>query len=125
MTSREPEGEVGAPATVTLVTVPCGNLETCPQGQGMGTFTFVPVQLKFCRQANIPDAGIGLIDPEEIRAISLIIEKKMPFRCVIAAPMIDGILTSFLLELLVYPVICQFWKERTDLRQRPDANDNV
>ena len=85
MTSREPEGEVGAPAAVTLVTVPCGNLETCPQGQGMGTFTFVPVQLKFCRQANIPDAGIGLIDSEEIRAISPIIEKKTPFRCLIAA----------------------------------------
>jgi Cu(I)/Ag(I) efflux system membrane protein CusA/SilA len=30
----------------------------------------------------------------------------------IAAPMIDGILTSFLLELLVYPVLYQVWKGR-------------
>jgi Cu(I)/Ag(I) efflux system membrane protein CusA/SilA len=28
----------------------------------------------------------------------------------IAAPMIGGIFTSFLLELLVYPVIYEFWK---------------
>ena len=28
----------------------------------------------------------------------------------IAAPMIGGIFTSFLLELLVYPVIYQLWK---------------
>jgi len=41
----------------------------------------------------------------------------------IAAPMIGGILTSFLLELLVYPVIYQFWKERTDLaKARSDDN---
>jgi hypothetical protein len=85
MISREPEGEVGAPASVKLVTVPCGNLEACPQAQGMGTFNFVPVQLKSCRQANIPDTGIALIDPEEIRTIALIVEKKTSFRCLITA----------------------------------------
>jgi Cu(I)/Ag(I) efflux system membrane protein CusA/SilA len=37
----------------------------------------------------------------------------------IAAPMIGGIFTSFLMELLVYPVIYEIWKTR-DLR-RPDA----
>ena len=31
----------------------------------------------------------------------------------IAAPMIGGILTSFLLELLVYPVIYEMWKSRS------------
>jgi Cu(I)/Ag(I) efflux system membrane protein CusA/SilA len=30
----------------------------------------------------------------------------------IAAPMIGGIFTSFLMELLVYPVIYEFWKAR-------------
>jgi Cu(I)/Ag(I) efflux system membrane protein CusA/SilA len=30
----------------------------------------------------------------------------------IAAPMVGGILTSFLLELLVYPAIYAFWRER-------------
>ena len=31
----------------------------------------------------------------------------------IAAPMIGGLFTSFLLELLIYPVIFYIWKERT------------
>ena len=31
----------------------------------------------------------------------------------IAAPMIGGLLTSFLLELLIYPVVFYIWKERT------------
>jgi Cu(I)/Ag(I) efflux system membrane protein CusA/SilA len=31
----------------------------------------------------------------------------------IAAPMIGGLITSFLLELLVYPVIFHLWKQRT------------
>ncbi|MBI38012.1 MAG: hypothetical protein CMF59_00310 [Leptospiraceae bacterium] len=31
----------------------------------------------------------------------------------IAAPMIGGLITSFALELLVYPVLYSFWKERT------------
>ena len=34
----------------------------------------------------------------------------------IAAPMIGGILTSFLLELLVYPVIYQMWKWNFEMR---------
>jgi len=34
----------------------------------------------------------------------------------IAAPMIGGLVTSFLLELLVYPAIYKLWKLRTDLR---------
>jgi Cu(I)/Ag(I) efflux system membrane protein CusA/SilA len=33
----------------------------------------------------------------------------------IATPMIGGILTSFLLELLIYPVIYEMWKERRHL----------
>jgi len=32
----------------------------------------------------------------------------------IAAPMIGGLLTSFILELLVYPAIFKLWKKRTD-----------
>jgi Cu(I)/Ag(I) efflux system membrane protein CusA/SilA len=31
----------------------------------------------------------------------------------IAAPMIGGLLSSFLLELLIYPVIFYIWKEKT------------
>jgi Cu(I)/Ag(I) efflux system membrane protein CusA/SilA len=34
----------------------------------------------------------------------------------IAAPMIGGLLTSFLLELLVYPAIYKLWKMRTELK---------
>jgi len=34
----------------------------------------------------------------------------------IAAPMIGGLVTSFLLELLVYPAIYKLWKARTELR---------
>ena len=52
----------------------------------------------------------------------------------IAAPMIGGILTSFLLELLVYPVIYQGWKWHFELKKaskspvggslaHPDSND--
>ena len=36
----------------------------------------------------------------------------------IAAPMIGGIFTSFLLELLVYPAIYQIWKWNFDLKKR-------
>jgi Cu(I)/Ag(I) efflux system membrane protein CusA/SilA len=39
----------------------------------------------------------------------------------IAAPMIGGIFTSFLLELLVYPVIYETWKWHFELKRRPDA----
>ena len=35
----------------------------------------------------------------------------------IAAPMIGGLITSFLLELLVYPAIYKLWKERTELNK--------
>ena len=35
----------------------------------------------------------------------------------IAAPMIGGIFTSFLLELLVYPAIFALWKWRAEVRQ--------
>jgi Cu(I)/Ag(I) efflux system membrane protein CusA/SilA len=34
----------------------------------------------------------------------------------IAAPMIGGLVTSFLLELLVYPAIYKLWKQRTELK---------
>ena len=34
----------------------------------------------------------------------------------IAAPMIGGLVTSFALELLVYPAIYKLWKQRTELR---------
>jgi Cu(I)/Ag(I) efflux system membrane protein CusA/SilA len=33
----------------------------------------------------------------------------------IAAPMVGGLATSFLLELLVYPAIYLLWKQRTEL----------
>jgi Cu(I)/Ag(I) efflux system membrane protein CusA/SilA len=36
----------------------------------------------------------------------------------IAAPMIGGLVTSFLLELLVYPAIYKLWKDATELRER-------
>lgn len=39
----------------------------------------------------------------------------------IAAPMIGGLLTSFLLELLIYPVIFYIWKEREILNQNSKA----
>jgi Cu(I)/Ag(I) efflux system membrane protein CusA/SilA len=31
----------------------------------------------------------------------------------IAAPMVGGIFTSFILELLVYPVVYELWKRKT------------
>jgi Cu(I)/Ag(I) efflux system membrane protein CusA/SilA len=34
----------------------------------------------------------------------------------IAAPMIGGLVTSFVLELLVYPAVYKLWKRRTELR---------
>jgi copper/silver efflux system protein len=37
----------------------------------------------------------------------------------IAAPMIGGIFTSFLLELLVYPAIYQIWKWNFELKKKP------
>ena len=35
----------------------------------------------------------------------------------IAAPMIGGLVTSFLLELLVYPAVYKLWKRRTEPRE--------
>ena len=35
----------------------------------------------------------------------------------IAAPLIGGVFTSFLLELLVYPAIYQAWKWHTEVRK--------
>ena len=39
----------------------------------------------------------------------------------IAAPMVGGILTSFLLELVVYPPVYQIWKWNFDLKRRAVA----
>jgi Cu(I)/Ag(I) efflux system membrane protein CusA/SilA len=39
----------------------------------------------------------------------------------IAAPMIGGIFTSFLLELVVYPAIYAVWKWNSELRSRSYA----
>jgi Cu(I)/Ag(I) efflux system membrane protein CusA/SilA len=33
--------------------------------------------------------------------------------------MIGGLVTSFLLELLVYPAVYKIWKRRTELRDLP------
>jgi Cu(I)/Ag(I) efflux system membrane protein CusA/SilA len=43
----------------------------------------------------------------------------------IAAPMIGGIFTSFLLELLVYPAIYQIWKWNFDLKKQLSAEGIV
>jgi copper/silver efflux system protein len=42
----------------------------------------------------------------------------------IAAPMIGGIFTSFLLELLVYPGIYQIWKWNFELKGRTALNSS-
>jgi Cu(I)/Ag(I) efflux system membrane protein CusA/SilA len=34
----------------------------------------------------------------------------------IAAPMVGGVITSFLLELLIYPVIFEIWKWHSELK---------
>jgi Cu(I)/Ag(I) efflux system membrane protein CusA/SilA len=34
----------------------------------------------------------------------------------IAAPMVGGVITSFILELLIYPVVFTIWKWRRELR---------
>jgi Cu(I)/Ag(I) efflux system membrane protein CusA/SilA len=34
----------------------------------------------------------------------------------IAAPMIGGLITSFIMELVVYPAIYKLWKKRGELR---------
>jgi Cu(I)/Ag(I) efflux system membrane protein CusA/SilA len=35
----------------------------------------------------------------------------------IAAPMVGGLITSFVMELLVYPVLYAFWKWKYDMKQ--------
>ncbi len=42
----------------------------------------------------------------------------------IAAPMIGGLVTSFVLELLVYPAIFKLWKARTDLKETLSGPDS-
>ncbi|MBK8229147.1 MAG: efflux RND transporter permease subunit [Candidatus Eisenbacteria bacterium] len=42
----------------------------------------------------------------------------------IAAPMIGGLATSFLMELLVYPAVYKLWKLRTELRSLRDSKPN-
>jgi Cu(I)/Ag(I) efflux system membrane protein CusA/SilA len=39
----------------------------------------------------------------------------------IAAPMIGGIFTSFVLELLIYPVIYETWKWHTEVKQQVEG----
>ncbi|MBV9442907.1 MAG: efflux RND transporter permease subunit, partial [Acidobacteriaceae bacterium] len=43
----------------------------------------------------------------------------------IAAPMVGGIFTSFILELLVYPAIYQLWRERPFLQNRSSSFDLI
>lgn len=40
----------------------------------------------------------------------------------IAAPMVGGILTSFFLELLIYPVVYQIWKWHFELNKKPSSS---
>jgi len=42
----------------------------------------------------------------------------------IAAPMIGGLATSFLLELLVYPAVYKLWKLRTELKGLPETESD-
>ncbi|HRY46072.1 MAG TPA: hypothetical protein P5164_19235, partial [Thermoanaerobaculia bacterium] len=41
----------------------------------------------------------------------------------IAAPMVGGLATSFLLELLVYPAIYMLWKQRSLPKPGPDHSE--
>jgi len=43
----------------------------------------------------------------------------------IAAPMVGGIFTSFLLELLVYPAVYQIWKWNFELKKEISSTPNV
>jgi len=40
-------------------------------------------------------------------------------RSAFAAPMIGGLVTSFLVELLVYPAVYKLWKLRTEVKELP------
>ena len=37
----------------------------------------------------------------------------------IAAPMVGGVLTSFLMELIVYPAIYEIWKWNFEMKKQP------
>jgi Cu(I)/Ag(I) efflux system membrane protein CusA/SilA len=41
----------------------------------------------------------------------------------IATPMVGGVITSFILELLIYPVIYAVWKGRREVRRALDGNN--
>ena len=41
----------------------------------------------------------------------------------IAAPMVGGLVTSFALELLVYPAVYMLWKQRSLPKPDPDGSD--
>jgi Cu(I)/Ag(I) efflux system membrane protein CusA/SilA len=43
----------------------------------------------------------------------------------IAAPMVGGLLTSFLLELLVYPVVYRTWKWHTEVKRQGGGGEGV
>ena len=40
----------------------------------------------------------------------------------VAAPMIGGLVTSFIMELLVYPPIYEFWKWNFEMRRGDEEN---
>ncbi len=66
------------------ITVPGGDLEACPESQGAGALRVILVQLISRRQAKVSQSRITLIDPEEIRAVALIVEEKATVRGLIA-----------------------------------------
>jgi Cu(I)/Ag(I) efflux system membrane protein CusA/SilA len=43
----------------------------------------------------------------------------------IAAPMVGGIFTSFLLELLVYPAIYQIWRWNTAVKHQSEVDGEL
>jgi Cu(I)/Ag(I) efflux system membrane protein CusA/SilA len=43
----------------------------------------------------------------------------------IAAPMIGGIVTSFLLELIIYPVIFEIWRARQFRKMSKDGGEKI
>jgi len=43
----------------------------------------------------------------------------------IAAPMVGGIFTSFLLELLVYPAVYEVWKWRSEVSAMVNVHSDV
>jgi len=43
----------------------------------------------------------------------------------IATPMVGGVITSFLLELLIYPVIFTVWKGWREVRSAPAPGDGA